>query len=109
MCPPLVSGYNVPAPQDLQPFWRKAERAVEGLGLDVSELGEVHIKNLGDHFLGETAMDVFRNKPIFDWAEFREMVEERFGLDDERRADTFFDLERGAKELEEAFILRVED
>ena len=54
-------------------------------------------------------MDVFRNKPIFDWAEFREMVEERFGLDDERRADTFFDLERGAKELEEAFILRVED
>ena len=74
----------MPEPRDLRAFWRSAERAIEGLNVNVSlsTLTGRGCRNLGPIILGEAAYAILAGKPFSDWDEFREVVEEHFGLTD---------------------------
>lgn len=53
----------MPARQDLTSFWRKAKRAIKGLGGDIKaeKLEREHIDILAPLLLGDSAYEVLKN------------------------------------------------
>ncbi len=75
---------ELPAPQDLRPFWGSVERAL--LSLDPSFQGyemkfrEEHVANLGPYILGAKGWAQLGNKSYRTWTMFKREVEEIFGV-----------------------------
>jgi hypothetical protein len=69
MIKPLSSEGNMPARQDLSLFWMKAERAIRGLGGDITVDGlrQQHMNVLAPILLGDTAYELLQNQSMGDW------------------------------------------
>lgn len=76
---------SCPAPADLRGFWRKVERAIEGLNSQVSLRGLTSrgCHNLGPVILGEPAYTAIKSEVFHGWEDFKRVVSFRFGLTEE--------------------------
>lgn len=72
MVKPLSTNFKLPCKQDLSSFWRRAERALKGLGakVDVRMFGPEHIEVVGPVLLGEAVWELYQNERFDDWEEF---------------------------------------
>lgn len=79
---PLSKEGKKPPRQDLSTFWRKAERAISGLGarIEARHMGDSHIHLVAPILLGEHIYEQFSSTTFDDWEEFQAAVEARYGL-----------------------------
>ena len=70
------------APRDLHAFWRARERGLAGLGpqLQAQQLGREHLDKLAPHMVGEQLWAAVEARHFNTWAEFRAVIEDRWGL-----------------------------
>lgn len=101
----------MPVQQDLQQFWTKCERAIDGLSTSFGpdDLTTTHIFKLGPLVLGSTAWEVVKEAPFTDWRSFKTAVEQHFGLTRQQLEDAFFGMTPAVNENPDNFILRVEN
>ena len=81
LAPPHVSASDI-APRDLSAFWRACERGLAGLGpqLQTNQLGREHLDQLAPHMVGEQVWAAVDARHFNTWAEFRAVIEDRWGL-----------------------------
>ena len=72
----------MPVQQDLTAYWKKCERAIDGLSTEfgVEDLGAAQIKILGPLILGGNAWEVMKDQHFMDWSSFKSVVNQNFGL-----------------------------
>lgn len=100
----------MPVRQDLSLMWDRVERHLRALGMTIEphRFSQYHIVHLGPVILGETVWQEFSNGSYSTWAEFKEAVNQRYGLSRAELLDAFYDMAPTQGESEAQFILRVE-
>ena len=81
LAPPHVSASDI-APRELSVSWRACERGLAGLGpqLQANQLGREHLDQLAPHMVGEQVWAAVEAWHFNTWAEFRAVIEDRWGL-----------------------------
>jgi hypothetical protein len=77
---PLSREGRKPPRQDLTMFWLRVERAIVGLGLKLADLSNEHIRVLAPLILGDHVYGQLASLTFFEWDDFVEAVEGRYGL-----------------------------
>lgn len=111
MVTPLGGADVAPEPRYLDSWWSSVERAIRAVdtGCHVADLPRDAIEMLAPILLGQAGWELICKQPFADWLEFKEAVEDRFGIADEFQRDLFLQLTRSAGEDGCEFIRRVED
>ena len=106
-----LGGARCPTPADLRPFWRKVERAIEGLNgtIRLSQVNNRGCHNLAPIILGEATYTALKGVHFDGWEHFKQEVDQRFGLTVEEIETEFYSMRPAAGELVHKFILRVEE
>jgi hypothetical protein len=107
-----LGGYEIaPEPRYLNSWWRGVERAIKAVdpGCHVASLPREAIDMLAPTLLGQAGWELIYKHPFVNWLEFKETVEDRFGIDPVFQQIVFLQLARGAGEDGCEFIRRVED
>ena len=91
-------------------FWAKVERAIKSLDSSIvlEDLDYNHISHLGPLILGDMIWAEFKNKDYLSWDEFKEAVDEKYGMTHDELIDAFYEMSPAKNETTPEFILRVE-
>ena len=79
---PLGGDKEPPEIQDLSEFWETCEDTLHTVDpdLDLDTLQPAAIRSLGPHLLGRKAWRLVKDAVPETWDEFKEAVEEEFGI-----------------------------
>lgn len=111
MVTPLGGDDVIPEPRYLASWWKTVTYALEAVDTtcDVEHLPRSTLERIGHVLLGQAAWELVCRRPFIDWAGFKKVVEDRFGIGEEHQRELFLQLNRAAGEDGCEFIRRVED
>ncbi len=108
---PLGKGDMLPPRKYLDKWWEQVHTCLRSVDqtVDVQQLPRTVIEALGAVLLGSAAWDLIGYQDFYNWEEFVDCVESRFGVDSSYKENLFLHLKREAGEDGLDFIQRVED
>ena len=104
---PLSKGEKTHPQQDLSHFWKRCERALNGLSSDfgVEDLQAPHLWQLYPFVLDQPVWVLLKKFVLDSWQEVKAAVEERLGLTTDQLLDCFYGMRQGKTESASEFML----